>query len=77
MNNVALLARGPIVLNLTSHFGMNYLISNLASMAALLVLRFALADWIIWRTKQSSVPRLVTVAYHSDNEVQPMKAPLP
>lgn len=51
MNNIALLARGPMVFNLTAHFGMNYLLSNLVSMIALLLLRYALADWIIWRAK--------------------------
>jgi dolichol-phosphate mannosyltransferase len=71
MNNVALLARGPIVFNLTSHFGMNYLISNLASMAALLVLRFALADWIIWRSQPELRPAASPSIATTDREVRP------
>ncbi len=69
MNNIALLARGPIVFNLTSHFGMNYLVSNLASMAALLVLRFALADWIIWRAQPELRPAAPSPSIATDREV--------
>jgi dolichol-phosphate mannosyltransferase len=49
MNNAALLIRGPMVFYMTSLFGINYLVSNVLSMAVLLVLRFALADSLIWR----------------------------
>jgi dolichol-phosphate mannosyltransferase len=49
MNNAALLARGPMVFFLTSLLGMNYLLSNLASMAALLLIRFFAADSLIWK----------------------------
>ena len=70
MNNVALLARGPIVFNLTAHFGMNYLLANLASMAALLALRFALADWIIWRSQPELRPAPSSSMAATDNEVR-------
>jgi dolichol-phosphate mannosyltransferase len=50
MNSVALLARGPIVYCLTSIVGVNYLISNVLSMLALLLLRFAIADSLIWKS---------------------------
>jgi dolichol-phosphate mannosyltransferase len=49
MNNAALLARGPMVFFLTSLLGLNYLLSNLTSMAVLLLLRFAAADSLIWK----------------------------
>lgn len=51
MNNAALLARGPIVFGLTSFLGVNYLISNVVSMLALLLLRYAVADSLIWKLK--------------------------
>jgi hypothetical protein len=38
-----------MVFFLTSWLGMNYLLSNLASMAALLLIRFAAADSLIWK----------------------------
>jgi dolichol-phosphate mannosyltransferase len=49
MNNLALLARGPLVFLLTSFLGMNYLLSNVTSMAVLLIVRFAVADSLIWK----------------------------
>jgi dolichol-phosphate mannosyltransferase len=49
MNNVALLARGPMVFLFTSFLGVNYLISNVASMAVLLLIRYAVADSLIWK----------------------------
>jgi dolichol-phosphate mannosyltransferase len=49
MNNVALLARGPLVFLLTSFLGVNYLISNVTSMAVLLLIRYAVADSLIWK----------------------------
>lgn len=53
MNNVALLARAPIVFFLTSLLGVNYLYSNIISMVALLLLRFAVADSLIWKNPAS------------------------
>ncbi|GEM_PF-1619385 len=48
VNNVALALRGPILVGLTSGLGVNYLVSNLISLGALTVVRFALADSWIW-----------------------------
>ena len=56
MNNIALLARGPIVYVLTSIIGVNYLASNVASMVVLLILRFALADSFIWKPRPADSP---------------------
>ena len=44
MNNVALPLRIPILFVLTSGLGVHYLVSNLLSLLALTVLRFAIAD---------------------------------
>jgi dolichol-phosphate mannosyltransferase len=51
MNNLALLARGPLVFLLTSFLGMNYLLSNVTSMAVLLLIRYAVADSLIWKLR--------------------------
>lgn len=48
MNNAALLLRGPILVVLTSVAGLNYLVSNLISLATLTVVRFAVSDSWIW-----------------------------
>jgi dolichol-phosphate mannosyltransferase len=48
MNNAALLIRGPILFVLTSMLGVNYLVSNFISLAAMTLLRFLLADLWIW-----------------------------
>ncbi len=48
MNNVALPLRIPILFVLTSGLGIHYLISNVLSLVALTVLRFAIADRMIW-----------------------------
>lgn len=56
MNNGALITRGPVVFLLTSTLGLNYLISNIVSMAMILVVRFALADSLIWKTTPAPTP---------------------
>src|SRR5213080_945578 len=48
MNNLALLLRSPILVLLTSAIGVNYLVSNLLSLALLTVLRYSVADVWIW-----------------------------
>jgi len=48
MNNAALLLRGPMLFLLVSVAGINYLVSNLVSLLALTVTRFAVADGWIW-----------------------------
>jgi putative flippase GtrA len=54
MNTLALGLRTPMIYLLTSVLGIYYVISNLASLAILTVLRFALADNLIWEQKSSS-----------------------
>lgn len=48
MNVGALALRGPIMFMLTSGLGIHYLLSNLISLAALMLIRFAFADKLIW-----------------------------
>jgi dolichol-phosphate mannosyltransferase len=48
MNNAALALRGPLLILLTSGLGVHYVISNIISLVALTLLRFALADTWIW-----------------------------
>lgn len=48
MNNAAFGLRGPTIFVLTSTLGMNYLLSNLISLAILMVLRYGAADRWIW-----------------------------
>ena len=48
MNTVALLFRDPIIYVLTTVLGVYLLISNIISLALLIVLRYLLADGFIW-----------------------------
>jgi dolichol-phosphate mannosyltransferase len=52
MNNVLLLLRGPFLVLLTSGLGVHYLVSNVVTLAGLMLLRFLVADRLIWREKQ-------------------------
>jgi putative flippase GtrA len=52
MNNVALLLRVPLLVFLTSSLGINYLVSNVLSLAALALVRFGVADVWIWAKAQ-------------------------
>jgi dolichol-phosphate mannosyltransferase len=54
MNNLAFGLRGPLLLGLTSVFGLHYLLANLISLCSLTVARFALADRWIWGTARST-----------------------
>ena len=58
VNMAALALRGPILALLTSVFHIHYLISNLLSLGVLVVVRFAVADSLIWG-KSSTVERPV------------------
>lgn len=50
MNNLALLlVRVPVLWGLTSGLGVHYLLSNLVSLIVVVVVRFSLADRVIWR----------------------------
>jgi dolichol-phosphate mannosyltransferase len=48
MNNTALALRGPLLVLLTSGFGIHYVVSNIVSLIGLTLVRFALADTWIW-----------------------------
>jgi glycosyltransferase involved in cell wall biosynthesis len=48
MNNAGLAIRGPLLVLLTSGFGVHYVASNVISLAGLTLVRFALADTWIW-----------------------------
>jgi dolichol-phosphate mannosyltransferase len=48
MNNAALALRGPLLILLTSGLGIHYAVSNVISLLALTLVRFALADTWIW-----------------------------
>ena len=48
MNNAALAVRGPLLILLTSGLGIHYVVSNVLSLIALTLVRFALADTFIW-----------------------------
>ena len=60
MNNAALAVRGPILVLLTSVLGVHYVVSNILSLVALTLLRYALADSWIW-----GAPRGARSASHS------------
>ncbi len=49
INNAALTIRGPIMFTLTSGLGMHYLASNLLSLLAFTLIRYTLADSLIWK----------------------------
>ncbi len=55
VNNVALLLRSPIIAALTGGFGMNILWSNLISLGVLIIVRFLVADSLIWGTSTSAL----------------------
>jgi hypothetical protein len=55
MNNAMLLLRGPILTLLVSQWGLHYVLANLASLFAMTLLRYLLADKWIWH-KISSPP---------------------
>lgn len=51
MNNGALLIRGPFLWLLTSVFSIHYLLSNLITLVSLMIVRYALSEFWIWRDK--------------------------
>ncbi len=48
MNNAALALRGPVIFALTSGLGVHYLASNWISLILMMVVRYAVADGLIW-----------------------------
>ena len=49
MNNAALVLRAPLMWVLTSELGLHYTLSNFTSLAAMTLVRFGIADTMIWR----------------------------
>ncbi len=67
VNNVALLGRSPIILGLSAGFGMDILWSNLVSLGVLTLVRFLIADSLIWgKPPQSEGGHSVRAALESD-----------
>ena len=56
MNIVALGLRSPLIFVLTSWFGVHYLASNLISLALMTIIRYVLADSIIWGRGTTAIP---------------------
>jgi dolichol-phosphate mannosyltransferase len=52
MNNAAFALRAPMIVILTATLGFHYLTSNLISLVTLLVLRYGVADHIIWASSK-------------------------
>jgi dolichol-phosphate mannosyltransferase len=67
MNNAAFGLRGPMIIALTSILGIHYLASNLFSLIALMILRYAVADRFIWGS-----PKLAPSLETSDGAAVPM-----
>ena len=61
MNNAALALRGPMMYLLTTDLGIYYILSNILSLLALMVLRYTLADHLIWGARRKT-PR--PTSYH-------------
>jgi glycosyltransferase involved in cell wall biosynthesis len=67
VNTSALLIRGPIYLVLHRWLGLHFLVANLISICALTLIRFAIADRVLWRERDERtfhycVHDLVTIA---------------
>ena len=54
MNNAALALRAPMMWGLTHYFGLHYTLSNLASLLVMTLLRFGVADNVIWRARDEA-----------------------
>ncbi|MBK5330716.1 MAG: GtrA family protein, partial [Ilumatobacteraceae bacterium] len=66
MNNAALALRAPMMWGLTHYFGLHYTLSNLASLLAMTLLRFGVADNVIWRSRDDAhLPQTLVVAGES------------
>jgi dolichol-phosphate mannosyltransferase len=57
MNNAAFALRGPMMVALTAILGLPYLVSNLVSVFTVMLLRFVVADRIIWARKRFAPAR--------------------
>jgi putative flippase GtrA len=68
MNNLALALRGPMIYGLTSYAGVHYLLSNLISLVALMGIRYAFADNLIWK-RQKRVQGQEPMFYYSIHNI--------
>jgi dolichol-phosphate mannosyltransferase len=57
LNNALLVVRGPTLSLLVQHLGMNYIIANLISIAIATVVRYLVADRLLWAQGKRSEPR--------------------
>lgn len=64
VNNVALVLRIPLLYVFTTLGGIHYLLSNILTIAILLVIRFTLADTWIWATSSDDAPSSFTYDIH-------------
>jgi putative flippase GtrA len=66
MNNAALALRAPMMWGLTHYLGLHYTLSNLASLVVMTLVRFGVADNVIWRTREEdSLPEALVIAGES------------
>ncbi|MDH4113698.1 MAG: GtrA family protein, partial [Actinomycetota bacterium] len=64
MNNAWLLLRGPVLVLLTEGIGIGYLMSNAIAIGMATVVRFLVADDLIWR-QRGAQPTLGTISRYS------------
>ena len=64
VNNIGLAARGPFIYILTSALGVHYIISNLASIIAFTIARYAVADLWIWAEARGASGRSTMLNYN-------------
>ena len=50
INNLALLARAPLLAFFTSVVGLHYLVANLLTLVLLFAVRFSISDRLVWRS---------------------------
>lgn len=55
MNNAALLIRAPMMWTLVDRLGLHYAVANLLSLMLLTLVRFAVADRVIWRKEIGAI----------------------
>src|ERR1051325_3222263 len=70
MNNAMLLLRGPILTVLVDRLSMNYLLANLASLFAMTLLRYLLADQWIWNKDKTQEKRKQTMNQTSTSKTE-------
>jgi glycosyltransferase involved in cell wall biosynthesis len=74
VNNIALALRAPLLLLLTSGFGVHYLVSNAITLVVLFAVRFALADTWIWSGRPHETHRSFDYDIHGILTVQSERA---